>query len=293
MRSLLLTISILMLLPNLLPVTLQADATYNGKELYNPNLHHLTSVQKLTDYADGIAATQKIRGNSLQYAKIVSDVIKNRFYHGFSHYSLRQNWMASIGELVFGHNLAAIVDPDLILQHPSAGCSQQSIVFMEIMSRKGVDYRSILFPHHFASELRFGNDWYYFDPNMEPNIPDSVRKETVWKSSTDVLKQYYNREIYAELDYAFGESNNIRRSAVNATQAPKARIFHVVTGFLSKVLWIAPLILMYYARRKQARNTTVNFTPNASSVILDLQGSASAGTSCMSTAGAQMYSHLR
>ncbi len=251
MKGLLITISALLLLPNFLWLNPQPVASYNGKEAYDPALERLNSVSKLIKFTDSIATEKKIQTKSLDYALLVTMTLRKRFYHGFSHYSLNQNWIAALTQYCFGRDAAAIVDPDKIMKYPYGGCSQQSIVFMEVMRRKGFDYRNLSFPHHYASELKIGNDWYFFDPNMEPNIPDSERRESAWKGSCDSLKKYYNKDIYKELDFTFGKAQRVIHGKVNGQLAPNARLFQVWTGFASKVLWVFPLIILYARKRRK------------------------------------------
>ena len=46
----------------------------------------------------------------------VSDIVKKRFYHGLSEYSIKDNWIAYIGGKLFWNHLVAIVDPDDIIK---------------------------------------------------------------------------------------------------------------------------------------------------------------------------------
>src|SRR5205823_8534340 len=120
------------------------------KEKFDPTLSYINSTNKLIAAADSSAEKNNIQQGSLQYAEIVSTIIRSRFYHGFSRYRLCDNWIAACGEKIFGHGLASHVNPDNILKYSYGGCSQQSIVLMEVMKRKNISYRSIGFPHHYA-----------------------------------------------------------------------------------------------------------------------------------------------
>lgn len=260
MKLILIAISLLLLMPNFFDVHLAKIPTYDQKEQFDPGLAYLNSTEKIIWVADSIAREKNISQGSLAYAVTVSDILGKRFYHGFSRYPLNQNWIAATSEQLFGYGLASIVKPDDILKYSFGGCSQQSIVLMEVMKRKNVSYRFVGFPHHYATELKFKNDWYFFDPNMEPNIPDSDRLESKWNCCADNLKKYYDTTRFKDLDWKFGNDSVIHGN-INAPAAPNAELFHTTTKYLSKTLWIFPLIIVFY-RRKKVSNSSKYFTPN-------------------------------
>jgi hypothetical protein len=239
-------------MPNFWNIQLEKIPVYDQKELYSPGLAYINSTEKLIHIADSIAIKNNIPQQSLGYAVMVSQIIRNRFYHGFSRYPLNQNWIASVSEHLFGYGLASIVSPDDILQYSYGGCSQQSIVLIEVMKRKNISYRSVGFPHHYATELRFNNNWYFFDPNMEPNIPDSDRLESKWNCCADNLKKYYDTTRFKDLDWKFGKNLMVTFGNVNAPTAPNAALFQKITKFLSWTLWMFPLIFVFYPRRQEA-----------------------------------------
>ena len=250
MKLLLTGISLLFLLPNFFNVHLETKPQYDHKERFLPSLSYINSMDKLVEVSDSIAAKNNIPQGSLKYAINVSMIIRDRFYHGFSRYPLDQNWIAAMSESLLGYGLASIVKPDDILKYSYGGCSQQSIVLMEVMKRKNIPYRSIGFPHHFATELKFDDNWFFFDPNMEPNIPDSDRLESRWNCCADNLKKYYDTSRFHDLDWKFGKNLEVTLGKTNSAQAPNAVIFQATTKYLSKTIWLMPLLIAFYPRRK-------------------------------------------
>lgn len=260
MKFLLIAISALLLLPNFLNVHLAEKPQYDNKERFNPRLAYINTTERLITVADSIAQKNNVPENSIAYAVTVAKILRDRFYHGFSRYPVNENWIAASAEHLLGYGLAAIVDPDDILKYNFGGCSQQSIVLTEVMKKKNIPFRSVGFPHHYATELKFDNNWYFFDPNMEPNIPDSARLESKWHGYTDNLKKYYDTTRFKNLDWILG-NNDVTFGKVNAPAAPNARLFHTTTKFLSKTLWLFPLFFVFY-RRKKVSNKSKYFTPN-------------------------------
>ena len=91
MKLLLIAISALLLLPNFFNVHLEEKPQYDHKELFDPGLAYINSTEKLIEIADSMAKQNNIPQNSLEYAVIVSEVLRNSFYHGFSRYPLSEN----------------------------------------------------------------------------------------------------------------------------------------------------------------------------------------------------------
>lgn len=250
MKFLLISLSVLLLLPNFFNITLEEKPGYNKIELYDPSLSGINSVQKLMNYADSISQ-KKYAPNSLPYAMVISDVLEKRFYHGFSIYSLQNNWIAAVTQSLFGHDVANPVNPEEILKYPYAGCSQQAIVLVEVMKRNKVPYRSLGFPHHYATELNFNNSWYFFDTDMEPEMTPEDRDVRNWKHSADSLKRFYHKNLSA-VEYGFGNSQQAQLGEINAIPAPRASLFQNTTQYLSKLLWLFPLIIVVYPRKTKS-----------------------------------------
>ena len=251
MKLLLIAISVLLLAPNFIHVQIATTPAYDHIEKFDSSLGYINSVFKLTQVADSLATSRNVLPRSLEYATIVSTLIRSRFYHGFSQYRVAENWIAAVGESIFGYGLASIVKPDEILQYAYGGCSQQTIILMEVMKNKMVPYRSVGFLHHYASELFLQGNWYFFDPDMEPAISDSQRLDKKWNGCADSLKSYYDRSHYKDLDWKFGRGQKVLLGQVNSRTAPNARLFQSITNYLSKSLWILPLMVVLKIKRRQ------------------------------------------
>ena len=247
---LLLLLSLVLLLPNFFSGHLTTLPRTNAvSDQFDTGLAaSVQSIDALLHYADSVAIKKDIRQDSLKYANILAEVVRKRFYHGFSHYSLKENWIASLAGVLVWHHLSAIVLPDDILKYPMAACSQQSIVMMECFKRRGVDYRKVGFNHHFALEGKIYGQWYFFDTNMEPDF--SVIPRTSFAS----LKK--NNELYtvykAQLDSVgieYGLANQFY-GKVNQAAAPRASLFHSLTKLLSRGLWLIPLLMIFVNPKK-------------------------------------------
>jgi len=258
MKLLLIALSALLLVPNFINVHPGKIPEHFKKDKFDPKLAYINSIEKLISVSDSIARSKNIPETSFGYALTVSHLLVNRFYHGYSRYPVNENWIAATAEHLFGYGLASIVKPDDILKYNFGACSQQAIVFTEVMKVKKIPFRSVSFPHHYATELKYNNNWYFFDTNLEPDITDSGRLETAWHHNIENLKQYYNKSNH-NIDWFFG-FDKAKFGDVNAKPAANISMFHTTTNYLSKTLWLFPLFFVFY-RRKVKSNRTKYFTP--------------------------------
>jgi hypothetical protein len=211
-------------------------------DAFDPALYKkLNTVDALVDY---INSTYKGQKNSTDFLRYVSKVITLRFYHGYSYYTMNDNWVAALSSLVVWDDLSAIVLPDDILKHPKAACSQQSIVMMECAKRYGMDFREILFDHHFALEIKMENKWNYVDVNQEVICMN--------KSLDDILKEgsllslYKNKIEKSKIETILA---NPKYGKVNFESAPNAVKFQELAGWLSSYFFVIVFflqILIYF-----------------------------------------------
>jgi hypothetical protein len=116
----LLTISAFLLaVPNFINIDINERFDYNHKERYLPVLSSINSIDKLEKYVDEEAAVKHIGTQTPEYALLLAYFISCRFYHGFSHYKMNENWIAAVGEKVTGIGLSCKVQPDAIMPVPS------------------------------------------------------------------------------------------------------------------------------------------------------------------------------
>jgi hypothetical protein len=252
------------------------EPKYDMVEEYDPSLHRLNNIVKLTGYCDSIYADKTYSSNNIRfesdYPQVATEVVRKRFYHGYSLYGFGNNHMAMFASKASMGGLSAIVIPDDILQYPYAACSQQSIVLMKVLKQKGFKTRKVAFSGkhggHFCFEVFYNGAWHFVDPNMEPDLSvlNAYNRPGIafLAGHTDILlKAYkqYPREKVLDLfsSYAFGK--------VNAAAAPKATIFQEVTKFLSYTIWTFFLLAFLWVRKRylhlssqpNVRNRRVHF----------------------------------
>jgi hypothetical protein len=235
---------------------------YNYKEEFDPSLQRLNTVDKLVAFCDSLYE-EKTYGNSKSnfaetYSDITSSVVRKRFYHGYSLYGFSNNFMAMFLSEVSMEGLSAIVIPNDILKYPYAACSQQSIVFMEILKQKGFLTRKVGFSGknngHFCFEVHYNYAWHFYDPDMEPDMAvlDAHNRpsiEFLARHPDILLRAYHQYPQEKILDifpaYSYGR--------VNTFAAPKAIIFQQLTKFFSYTIWLFFLIAFILVRKKYLR----------------------------------------
>ena len=258
-KMLLVTIAVLLFLPNSFKKDINPAPLYDRKENFNPGLSYINSIQKLEAYLDSIAAAKKISVTDFEYVELLENIIENRFYHGFSHFTLNENWLAAFAGKYIKEDYACKVQPEKIMALSNAACSQQALVMMAVLRNKKISYRSIGFPHHYAMEVFIDNNWYFFDANMEPRITKEQRKMTNWKHQNDNLKIYYDTNRFTDLDYKFGNGVTATTGVINEVPARNARMFQATTGILSKIMWCFPVLLIFYRPRLSIRRPFISF----------------------------------
>ena len=241
-------------------------AVYNKIEAYDPSLSKLNSLDKLEQYCDSLYAEKAFSNPSVEfesvYTDIVSNIIRNRFYHGYSYGGFSNNYVGELIARTTMPGLSALVAPDDILKYPFAACSQQSIVMMEVLKSKGFKTRKITFDNlrvggHFAFEVFYDDKWHFHDHNMEPDkdLLDKYGRPDInfLVDHPDILVQAYN---HYPKDKILGIFSSHSYGAINTFPAPRAIVFQRVTKFLSYTVWCFFFIAFLIVRRKYLRTST-------------------------------------
>lgn len=244
---------------------------YNQKEAFDRSLGTINSLAKLEKYCDSIfsneTVTEKEKNYPQEYANLLAELVRKRFYHGYSSYGFENNYMAVVLSRLSRPGYNSIVEPDDILKYPFAACSQQSIVMMEVLKKKGMKTRSVLFQGkksgHFAFELFYENNWHFFDPNMEPDLAilNNYNRPSISFLTThpDILLsayRHYPKDLIEDVFFTYSYGN------VNSFPAPRAAIFHKLSKLLSETAWIIFLILFLVFHRKYLRLSDNHYVRN-------------------------------
>ncbi len=242
------------LIPNFLPFQLENVANSESRPTYDRYEARLSSKLNSMDELERYLDSSNLDPQSIAYWNNAATVLRKRFYHSFSAYSLDENWLAAVA----GYAVPSIyfqypVQPAEVVEYEMAGCSQQGIVLQTLMNRKGINYKTVGFNHHYAVAGEIDGKWFYFDTNIEPEI-DQSNRPTVG----DIKNQSKLREIYPQ--FSEQEVKNLlgppRLSVENIALAPNMSLFHTTTYWLSRTLWIIPFGLLLIGLYLRSRGSS-------------------------------------
>jgi hypothetical protein len=236
-----------------------ADAvSVPSPEQYDPRLAYLTSVDRATRWIDSTATVRGIRPATRDYVDLTDSLVRLRFVHGYSHYRPSDDYISYLLGRVVWSDLSAIVEPDDILKFNHAACSQQAIVFMAILQRKGYRTRKVGLKGHFCTGVFYDGQWHFYDSNKEPTfskvrpIPSSLElvadKNLAYQAYRGILTK-------SEVDAMF---SHVTLEESNALPGHRVRVLHSITHFLSHFGW-AVMGLGYLLSMVAERLLTVKY----------------------------------
>lgn len=237
-------------------------------ELYDPSLSYLNTVEKLIGYIDSTYySSNKSQFDTTQFVSLVSKTTKERFRHGVLNYSASENWVAHLCGKIFWSHMSAIVIPDDILKHDYGLCSQQTIVFMEVLRRKNISVRSVGLgykegPGHFLCEVKYNGFWHLYDVSVEPvwsEIENHHLSMDYYLSKKDSLFLAYQSKISRPNFNKLLEKNVYGN--INEMPAKNMTLFH---KFTFAAIYLIPLILFVLAitsyKRRETTTQPLNFS---------------------------------
>ncbi|MBS1509444.1 MAG: hypothetical protein JST86_01285 [Bacteroidetes bacterium] len=266
-------VSLLLLIPNFIHRNItEAPPPAVIHEKYDPSLGRLQSLRSLETYTDSLALLKKIIPGTLDYAILAKEVVAQRFYHRYATKDLSSNWIAAVSEKLTGLCLSTSFTADDILKKPYGYCVQVNTVLIELLKLKHYDYKIVAFPHHFAVMSKINDNWYFFDPDQEPEITAKNRSNPLWIQSIDSINKSYKKDP-VELAGRFGSPVKYSLSSLNAPIAPNAKLFQSVTNILSKTVFLLPILwAVYLGRKRKKQLATVNIQQTTAQHHNDLYG---------------------
>lgn len=258
-----------------------STTVYHEKEIlahldddqFDISLMRLNSLSKLQAYCDSIYTASY---PSRTYPGIVSDVIRKRFYHGYSYYTAKTNPMAVVLAPVVKKGADAIIIPEDIIQYPMAACSQQSIVGMELFRRKGYPVRkvsmfdSVTHTGHFSYEVFYDNGWHYFDTDQEPDatlLKEYKRPSVAFLAQhPEIVAQAYRKKKDPAMFQRLIESYST--GPVNKFPAPNGLLFQKATKFFTYFGWAIIWILILIRHRRQTGRPLFSFATGKRETVL-------------------------
>jgi hypothetical protein len=248
---------IVTVIPLVIPLDIER-ANLKIKEEFNVELSNLNSLDECNKYINNNGAL-KNEFDTVIYVNSVSDFLKKRFYHGLSNYTLSENWIAYVSGKLFWSHFSAVVNPEDILKRTEGLCSQQNIVFTELLKSKHITSRAVGLgtkkgPGHYLSEVWYGGNWHLYDVDIEPNWEvvnfEHLSMDSLIKNKTILYSIYNNRLSKAHLNTML---ENVRYGIPNEYPAKRMLLFHRISKAFTYVIpaFFLMMFLRMYVKRKR------------------------------------------
>ncbi len=207
----------------------------------------------LAEYWDKATIQNGLKVDTREHVDLVRNIIAQRFYHGYARYNIRDNYVAFFAGTYIWDHFLGIVIPDDILKHNGALCSQQAIVFGELLKRRGYKVRKVTLKGHFCEEVFYDNSWHFYDTDKEPIFPQEMPRPGIKDliGNKKLLYAAYKGKLdKTVIDRVFSE---YKVGKINSFPAKNMEFFHYVTKLLSDWLWLLFLCLAIYFKGKASR----------------------------------------
>lgn len=231
-------------------------------EKFDPALSRLNSLSRLEAYVDSVTAAKNIFPGTLEYALAADEIVSQRFYHKYATQDLSENWIASIAQKITGLYLSSKITADDILTKSYGYCGQQNAVLMELVQKKGHDYRVVYLRRHFIFQSKIAGKWCYFDSDLEPDIPKRMRLDENWLKNKDLLALAYRKDTQW-VNKTIGDPVLFKYGRINEVQGSYAQGFQLITKWLSKTAFLFPLICFVYLKRNKTRIVATIYSKQA------------------------------
>lgn len=222
-------------------------------EEFNAKMMQLNSFEKLENSL-ALTINNNYSDTSLM-VNAIDDILRKRFFHSYSTYTYYDNWITTLLGNYVWQDFKFIVNPYHIIKYPMAACSQQGLVFQQMLINHKVKFATVQFNNtngtsgHYAVSAFYSGRWHYYDSNMEPKkIKGNPSIQTLLKDS--LLVKIYSPQ---NKEWLKGKINNnlIARVNENKEAGTRMRLFHSSTAFMSNWGWLLFGMLYFITGTKQ------------------------------------------
>jgi hypothetical protein len=242
-------------------------------EIYDEKIAKIDNLNDLKKFVD-----YEIKENNFEGIDIpiyIDEIVRKKYFFTMAFISADTNWILIGVDYFFPERyFLQAMDPEDLVKKNHGMCSQQSIIFQELIKSYPFEYASIRFSSdvfgHFASAVKVDDDWFYFDSFFEPvydrNNPLIVKK--ILKADIEVIKKLYPHHVTSFGDPLYPERNldlltkeEITLGDLNIFPAKQGVMFQKITQFLSNFSWLVFLIFSFLLRsaiQKKAGNASLS-----------------------------------
>lgn len=234
-------------------------------EIYDPLIGSIKSLQELKNIIYQAIEDKGLSG--IEIPIYIDDLLRKKFLHGSSSIPLSGNWFLQFIDKTFPEKeITFSLSPNDIAKSNRAICSQQAVLFQELVKEFGFEYESVGFNipllepilgdsdnefNHYASAVKVANDWYYFDSNLEPEY-DRYRSNIY----SEILAGEQNRlsELYPKYKWAEIKKGMIYKSNRNVFPAKNGLLIQQISKIISYYGWLFFLVISYLFYRLSKKN---------------------------------------
>ena len=242
-------------------------------EIYDEKIAKIDNLNDLKKFVD-----YEIKENNFEGIDIpiyIDEIVRKKYFFTMAFISADTNWILIGADYFFPERyFLSAVDPEDLVKKNYGMCSQQSIIFQELIKSYPFEYASIRFSSdvfgHFASAVKVDDDWFYFDSFFEPvydrNNPLIVKK--ILKADIEVIRKLYPHHVtsfgdplYPERNFDLLTKEEITLGDLNSFPAKQGVMFQKITRFLSNFSWFLFLIFSFLLRsaiQKKAGNASLS-----------------------------------
>lgn len=229
-----------------------------SEEQYDENLSKVDEISKIVEI---IKQNHDVElTNNLDFLIAVDDFLRQKFFHQTAYSDISTNWILKIIDMIFPeYHFSTSMDPYELIKKNHGLCNQQAIVFQEVIKKYGYEYASVGFSisegkdyfDHFASAAKVGDEWYYFDSNIEPKFDrrDPSLIDKIINGDRKLISSIYPNfyiPLIQEGDILFRDLNQF--PAKNGLQ------FQKLTQFFSNFVWVLLFLLAIISNLFRLRN---------------------------------------
>ena len=221
-----------------------------GRGIYDKNFETVIYLDDLKSFIEEGVRKENYQG--IEIAIYIDDIVRKKYFNQQAYLSNKTNWILTIADYFFPKfEFLSAMDPKDLAKKNHGICSQQAIIFQELVKDYSFEYASIVFssrPYfsNFGSAVKVKNNWFYFDSTLEPkyNRRDPSVFARILEADKDILKQLYPRH-----DFTFVTKNQIKFRDLNSFPAKSGVMFQKMTSFFSNFLWIFLILIALILRK--------------------------------------------
>ena len=235
-------------------------------EIYDPEIGSINTLQELKNIIRIDIEQENLTG--IEIPIYIDDLLRKKFIHGSSSINTKGNWLLQLADYLFpSRELTFSFSPEDVAMHNRGICSQQAILFQELVGDFGFEYESVGFNvpllefkevggdkefNHFASAVKVDGNWYYFDSNLEPMYD---RNNHLVYSELLLGQSERLTELYPSYKWADITESMIYRFSRNIFPAPNGFLFQQISKVFSFFSWIIFCLLsILFLRLSKSNN---------------------------------------